>query len=58
VARTGRSILVMESELPVAELRPHRPPSAPSLIGLHKGRVAVQGDIIAPLGPKHWKVLR
>jgi prevent-host-death family protein len=58
VARTGRSILVTKNGRPVAELRPHRPPRAPSLIGLHRGRVAEQGDIVAPLGATLWKVTR
>jgi len=55
VARTGRTIVIIKNGKPVAELRPHRPPRASSLIGLHKGKIAIRGDIVAPLGARLWE---
>jgi antitoxin (DNA-binding transcriptional repressor) of toxin-antitoxin stability system len=49
VARTGE---------PVAELRPHRGPRAKSLIGLHKGRIKIRGDIVSPVGTGLWEALK
>ncbi|MCC6196191.1 MAG: type II toxin-antitoxin system Phd/YefM family antitoxin [Burkholderiales bacterium] len=57
VARTGKTILVTKNGKPVAELRPHRAPRAKSLIGLHRGRIRIRGDIIAPAGTRLWKAL-
>jgi antitoxin (DNA-binding transcriptional repressor) of toxin-antitoxin stability system len=50
VARTGETIQVTKNGKPLAELRPHRAPRAKSLIGLHKGRIKIRGDIISPIG--------
>lgn len=49
VARSGVPLLITKNGKPVAEL--HAPASAarPSPFGLHKGRVAITGDILAPL---------
>ena len=58
VARTGKTIVVTKNGKPIAELRPHRPPRAKSLIGLDKGRIEITGDIVAPLGPKDWNALK
>jgi prevent-host-death family protein len=58
VARTGETILVTKHGRPVAELRPHRRPRARSLIGLHKGRVKIRGDIVAPIGAELWEALK
>ncbi len=58
VARTGRTIVVTKNGKPVAELRPHRPPRAKSLIGLHKGQIDIRGDIISPLGAGLWESMR
>jgi prevent-host-death family protein len=58
VARTGETILVTKNGRPVAELRPHRPPRAKSLIGLDKGRIEIRGDIVSPIGAGLWKVLK
>ena len=52
VARTGETIVVTKNGKPVAELRPHRPPRAKSLIGLHKGKIQIRGDIVSPLGSR------
>ena len=54
VARTGQTIVVTKNGRPVAELRPHRPPRARSLIGLQKGRIAIKGDIVSPVGARLW----
>jgi prevent-host-death family protein len=58
VARTGKTIVVTKNGKPVAELRPHRPPRAKSLIGLHKGQIKIKGDIIAPVSAKLWESLK
>jgi len=58
VARTGETIIVTKNGRPVAELRPHLPPRAKSLIGLHKGKVDVRGDIVAPLGASLWEAMQ
>lgn len=57
VARTGKAILITKNGKPVAELRPHRRPRVKSLIGLHKGRIRVRGDIVAPAGTRLWSAL-
>ena len=49
VARTGETILVTKNGKPVAELRPLRGPRTKSLIGLHKGRIKIRGDIVSPI---------
>ena len=58
VARTGETILVTKNGKPVAELRPHRPPRAKSIIGIHKGQIEILGDIISPVGTSLWKALK
>jgi prevent-host-death family protein len=57
VARTGETIVVTKNGKPVAELRPHRGPRAKSLIGLHKGRIKIRGDIVSPLSAELWDTL-
>lgn len=57
VARTGETIVVTKNGKPVAELRPHRGPRAKSLIGLHTGRIRIQGDIVSPVGADLWAAL-
>jgi prevent-host-death family protein len=58
VARTGRTIVVTKNGRPIAELRPHRAPRARSLIGLHKGRIEIRGDIVSPLGARLWEATK
>ena len=58
VARTGETIVVTKNGRPVAELRPHRPPRAKSIRGLHKGRIKILGDIVSPTGTSLWKALK
>ena len=58
VARTGETIVVTKNGKPVAELRPHRPPRAKSLIGLHKDRIRIDKDIVSPLGRGPWEALK
>ena len=58
VARTGQTIVVTKNGKPVAELRAHRPPRAKTLLGLHKGRIAIHGDIVAPVGARLWEALK
>ena len=58
VARTGKTIVVTKNGKPVAELRAHRPPRARTLIGLHKGKIGISGDIVSPFKSKLWDELK
>ena len=58
VARTGETIVVTKNGKPVAELRAHRLPRAKSLIGLHKGRIGIRGDLVAPVGSRLWEAMK
>ncbi len=58
VARTGETIVVTKNGRPVAELRPHRPPRAKSLIGLHKGQIEIRGDIVSPIDSRLWEATK
>ncbi|MDA8108785.1 MAG: type II toxin-antitoxin system Phd/YefM family antitoxin [Betaproteobacteria bacterium] len=58
VARSGEPILITKKGRPVAELQPHRGRRASSLLGLHKGRIKIRGDIVAPVGTELWEALR
>jgi prevent-host-death family protein len=55
VARTGETLTITKNGKPVAELRPHRPPRAKSLIGLHKGDVSITGDIVSSVDAELWE---
>jgi prevent-host-death family protein len=55
VAQTGETLTITKNGKPVAELRPHRPPRAKSLIGLSKGQVEITGDIMSPIGAELWE---
>jgi prevent-host-death family protein len=54
VARTGETLTITKNGRPVAELRPHRPSRAKSLIGLHKGQIEITGDIVSSLDAELW----
>ena len=58
VARTGQAIVVTKNGRPVAELHPHRPPRAKSLIGLQKGCIAIKGDIVSPMNTGLWDAMK
>ncbi len=58
VARTGRTIVVTKNGRPIAELQPHRPPRAKSIIGLQKDRIAIKGDIVSPLDAGLWDAMK
>lgn len=58
VARTGETITITKNGKPIAELHPHRPPRARSLIGLHRGQVEISGDIVAPVDEELWEATR
>ena len=58
VARTGEAIVITKYGKPVAELRPHAAPRAPSLIGLYRGKVHMTGDILTPVEQATWAVLK
>ena len=55
VAQTGESIIITKHGKPVARLSPYRPPRASSLIGLHKGQIEINGDIVEPVGATLWE---
>lgn len=57
VAKTGEPLPVTEHGRPLVEIKPHKPPRANSLIALHKGRVKIRGDIIAPADDGEWDAL-
>ena len=52
VAESGEIIVITKNGQPVAQLTPvsSRPTS---LVGCHKGKISIVGDIIAPLG-EQW----
>lgn len=56
VAQTGETLTITKNGKPVAELRPHRPPRAKSLIGLHKGQIEITGDIVSPIDAELWEM--
>lgn len=58
VAASGEALLITKHGKPVAELKPHKPPRAKSLIGLHKGQGEILGDIIAPAYDGEWDALK
>ena len=57
VARTGEPILITKNGQPVAELAPVRAKPGTSPIGLHKGRIRILGDIVAPVEAE-WDALK
>lgn len=57
VVRRGTVVIITKRGKPVAELRPVKAGRARSIIGLHRGRIRIRGDIIAPLG-EPWNVLQ
>lgn len=56
VARTGETITITKNGKPIAELRPHRPPRAESLIGLHRDAIEISGDIVESIDAEIWEV--
>jgi len=56
VAKTGTSVLITKAGRPVAQLGPVI--SQPTtLVGAHKGRITVVGDILAPID-EEWEAGR
>ena len=58
VARTGETLTITKNGKPVAQLQPHRPPRAKTLIGLHKGEIEITGDIVSPAGSELWETAK
>ena len=56
VARTGGVWVVTKNGRPIAELRPYSGKRAGSPFGLHP-KLAITGDIVAPMNDIEWKVL-
>jgi antitoxin (DNA-binding transcriptional repressor) of toxin-antitoxin stability system len=57
VARTGKTMVVTKNGKPVAELRAYTGKRPKSPIGLHKGLIRIDGDIVSPLDLE-WEALR
>ena len=56
VAKTGMPVLITKNGRPVAQLAPVE--SQPTtLVGAHKGRITVVGDILAPID-EDWEAGR
>jgi antitoxin (DNA-binding transcriptional repressor) of toxin-antitoxin stability system len=58
VARTGQPIIVTKNGKPIVELHAHKPPRAKTLLGIHRGRLEILGDIVSPIGVKVWNALK
>ncbi len=56
VARRGTVVVVTKRGKPVAELRPVTGQRARSIIGLHRGRIRIRGDVLAPVNAR-WQTL-
>jgi len=54
----GRASALRRTRVPRHQHAPHRGPRAKSLIGLHKGRIKIRGDIVSPIGTGLWEALR
>ena len=57
VARTGEAILITKNGKAVAELHSHAGLRAKSPFGLHKGMIAIKGDIMSPIEAK-WDAMK
>jgi prevent-host-death family protein len=57
VASTGEAVLITKNGRPVAELCACASARPKSPFGLHKGTIAVKGDILAPIDAP-WEALR
>ena len=57
VARTGKTMVVTKNGKPVAELRAYTSKRPKSPVGLHKGLIRINGDIVSPLDLE-WEALR
>ena len=56
VARTGNKLVITKNGKPVAELVPYRA-QARNALGLLKGKLVINGDIISPLDIE-WEALK
>lgn len=56
VQRTGEPVLITKNGRPVAELHPAHGQRVASPFGLHRGAIAIRGDIVAPID-SHWNAL-
>lgn len=54
VVETGRPVVIIDNGRPVAQLGPVVD-QAPTLMGAHKGKIRVIGDILEPIGAE-WEV--
>ena len=58
IAKTGESILITKHGKPIAELKAHQAPRAASLMDIHKEKIEILGDIIAPAFEGEWDALK
>lgn len=56
VVETGSSVVIVDNGLPVAQLGPVVE-RARTLMGAHKGKIRVLGDILEPIGDE-WEAER
>lgn len=56
VAETGAPLVILDNGQPVAQLGPVTD-HAPTLVGAHKGKIQILGDILAPLDDE-WEAGR
>lgn len=56
VAATGEPLLITKNGDPVAELHPHAGARRETPFGLHRGLVAIEGDIVSPID-EPWEAL-
>lgn len=56
VAATGEEVVITKHGRPVSRLVPFRKP-AKTLIGLHKGKARILGDIMEPIKVK-WEAMQ
>lgn len=60
VRRTGQGVVITRRGQPIAQVLPPPPPppAAGSRFGCMAGTLRELSDILEPLGPKDWEVLR
>lgn len=51
VAATGDTLVITKRGKPVARVSAARPQS---LLGMHKGRIRIVGDVVSPLPEEDW----
>lgn len=58
IAKTGESVLITKHGKPIAELKAHQLPRAAALTDIHKEKIEILGDIVAPALEGAWDALK